>query len=266
MAYTCFTGKSVWITGASSGLGCALALELAAQGARLILSGRNQDALNTVAAAAGSEARVLAFDLEDSAAREAASKQALSAFGSLDFLILNAGISQRSLFMDTSQKVFLKIMETNFISSVDITRVVLPAMVQRGTGSILCISSLAGLMGVPLRSSYSASKHALAGFYASLRAEIEGSGVKIHIAYPGFVKTMISHNALQGDGSPHGVLDPLQEKGKTPVSTAQKILKSVAAGKLDIRVAMDAKARLALFLSRRAPSLAAKALFSQKGL
>jgi len=266
MANNLFAGTSIWITGASSGLGRALALELGSLGARLIVSGRDHDALSLITSAPGIDARMLAFDLEDSAARKEAAEKALTLFGSLDYLILNAGISQRSDFIETSQNVFSKIMETNFTSSVDITRIVLPAMLRQGKGTILCISSLAGLMGAPLRSAYSASKHALAGFYASLRAELEGSGIRIHVVYPGFVNTMISHNALEGNGSRHGVLDPLQAGGMAPAAAAKKILKSLAAGKLDIRIAMDAKARLALFLSRRTPSLAAKALHSQKGL
>ncbi len=266
MAQTFFTGKSAWITGASSGLGRALALELGALGAKLIISGRDQAALSRIAAVPGIDARILAFDLEDSMARAKAAHSALAAFGSLDFLILNAGVSQRSAFTETSEEVFSKIMETNFTSSVEITRIVLPVMLRQGKGTILCVSSLAGLMGAPLRSAYSASKHALAGFYESIRAELEGSGVKIHMVYPGFVNTMISHNALERDGARHGILDPLQAKGMAPASAALKILNSVAAGKLDIRVAMDVKARIALFLSRRAPSLAAKLLHSQKGL
>lgn len=264
MTKNSFIGKSAWITGASSGLGRALALEFGALGAKLILSGRDEVALAHVAQSAGTDARVLAFDLEDDAACGEAANQALAVFGRLDFVVLNAGISQRSLFVNTSKTAFSKIMRTNFISSVEITRAVLPSMLRQRGGSILCVSSLAGLMGAPLRSAYSASKHALAGFFSSVRTEIEGSGVTIHIAYPGFVKTMISHNALKGDGSRHGVLDPLQRNGLDPTAAAWKIVKDLARGKLDIRVAMDGKARLALFLSRHVPSLAAKALSRQK--
>lgn len=238
---------------------------IGALGAKLILSGRDEVALAHVAQSAGTDARVLAFDLEDDAACGEAANQALAVFGRLDFVVLNAGISQRSLFVNTSKTAFSKIMRTNFISSVEITRAVLPSMLRQRGGSILCVSSLAGLMGAPLRSAYSASKHALAGFFSSVRTEIEGSGVTIHIAYPGFVKTMISHNALKGDGSRHEVLDPLQRNGLDPTAAARKIAKDLARGKLDIRVAMDGKARLALFLSRHVPSLAAKALSRQKG-
>jgi short-subunit dehydrogenase len=121
-------------------------------------------------------------------------------------------------------------------------------------------------MGAPLRSAYSASKHALAGFFASLRTETEKSGVKIHIVYPGFINTMISRNALEGDGARHGVLDSLQKNGLDPAAAARHIVKGIARGRLDIRVAMDHKARLALFLSRHAPSLAARALSRQASL
>mgnify|MGYP002399562442 CR=1 FL=1 len=266
MAKYFFAGKSVWITGASSGLGRALALELGASGARLILSGRDEAELASAARDSGGAARLLPFDLEDEAACENAAACALGIFGGLDFVILNAGISQRSIFANTSKEVFKKIMRTNFDSSVEITRAVLPPMIRRGSGSIVCVSSLAGLMGAPLRSAYSASKHALAGFFSSLRTETGKSGVTIHIVYPGFVNTMISRNAFEGDGSRHGALDRLQENGLAPSLAARRILKSLAKGKPDIRVAMDAKARLALFLSRHAPSPAAKALSRQAGL
>ncbi len=260
-----FSGETVWITGASSGLGRSLALELGSLGARLVLSGRDEEALSSVARAVG-EARVLPFDLEDRKACENAASQVLKEFGAPDLVVLNAGISQRSLFRETSEEVFNRIMRINFVSSVEITRAVLPSMLRRGRGAILCVSSLAGLMGVPLRSAYSASKHALAGFFASLRTELEGTGLTVHIAYPGFVNTMISRNALEGDGSRHEALDPAQEHGMDPALAARHIIKKMEKGMLDIRIATDAKARLALFLSRHFPSLAAKALSGYKEL
>jgi short-subunit dehydrogenase len=239
---------------------------LGASGARLILSGRDEKALVLTARDSGGEARLLPFDLEDAAACENASNRALGFFGGLDFVILNAGISQRSVFVNTSKPVFERIMRINFDSSVEITRTLLPSMLRRKSGSIICVSSLAGLMGAPLRSAYSASKHALAGFFSSLRTETGKSGVKIYIVYPGFINTMISRNALKGDGSRHDVLDPFQKNGLDPASAARKIVKSIVKGRLDIRVAMDPKARLALFMSRNAPWLAAKALSRQVGL
>ncbi len=266
MAKINFAGQSIWITGASSGIGESLALALGRRGAKLILSGRNVPALEACASSAGGHASILPFSLTDPKARENAATKALEISNGIDMLILNAGVSQRSLFMETSEEVFLAIMETNFFASVDITRRILPSMLQRGSGTIVCVSSLAGLMGAPLRTSYAASKHALAGFFTSLRSELYNSPIKIILVYPGFVTTSISHNAFSGNGALHGRMDPLQANGQNPQKTADLILSGMAAGKLDIKVAMDAKSRFGLFLSRHCPETLAKALASHQDL
>ncbi len=266
MAETNFDGRSVWITGASSGIGASLALALGRRGAKLILSGRNVPALEARASSAGGPASILPFSLADPKARENAVIKALEIYNGIDMLILNAGVSQRSLFMDTSEEVFSAIMETNFFASVEITRRILPSMLQRGSGTIVCVSSLAGLMGAPHRTSYAASKHALAGFFTSLRSELYNSPIKIILVYPGFVATSISHNAFSGDGTLYNRMDPLQANGQDPQKTADLILSGIAAGKLDIKVAMDAKSRFGLFLSRHCPAILAKALAARKDL
>jgi len=260
-------GKVVWITGASSGIGEAMALEAARRGALLILSGRGEKALGAVAAAcpAGSAA-VLAFDLADKARRREAAAKATSLFGRVDCLVLNAGVSQRSRFENSSPEVFDLIMETNFGASVDLTRILLPEMTKRNSGCVVCVSSVAGLMGAPWRTAYSASKHALGGFFASLRAELQGKKIQITMVFPGFVRTNISINALDGDGGKHGILDPLQKNGQDPADAACIILNGIEGGKAEIKVAFDAKARLGLFLSRHFPALFAKTIARQGGL
>ncbi len=279
--------KIVWITGASSGIGRALAVEAARRGARLILSGRNEAALRETArecgAATGSgnaaqadvdggansrhtERALLPFDLADISACTDAARRAEAIFGRIDVLVLNAGVSQRAKFADTSPEVFDTIMRTNFSASVALTRAVLPGMRARSSGTIVAVSSIAGLMGAPWRTAYSASKHALAGFFGSLRAELYGSGIQISMVYPGFVRTAISENAFTGNGLKHGELDPLQQAGQDPAVTARIVWNRVDAGALDIRVAFDFKAWLGVFLSRHAPRLFIRSISKHGGL
>ncbi|WP_424829467.1 SDR family NAD(P)-dependent oxidoreductase [Rectinema subterraneum] len=275
------SGKVVWITGASSGIGRSLAVEAARRGAWLILSGRNVPALEETAAlcertrtASENERKaqkdeqedspgardhaactVLPFDLADPKARLEAAQKVLTIHGRIDVLMLNAGVCQRAKFVKTSPDVFNLIMETNFFAAVDIVRAVLPQMRSRSAGIIACVSSVAGLMGAPWRTAYSASKHAQAGFFSSLRAELYGSELQISMIYPGFVRTAISENALAGNGTRHGELDPLQKFGQDPEVTARTIWDKLEAGKLDIKVAFDFKAHLGVFLSGYFPAL-----------
>lgn len=266
----------IWITGASSGIGRALAVEAARRGATLILSGRNERALRETATLCAEHRQsgaprlhadaILPFDLAAPNVRRQAAQKALGIFGHIDILMLNAGISQRAHFADTSPEVFDLIMETNFGSAVDLTRAVLPQMLERRSGMIVCVSSVAGLMGAPWRTAYSASKHALTGFFGSLRTELAGNGVQVSIVYPGFVHTAISENALSGDGARHGKLDPLQRAGQEPTETAHIIWDRLEAGALDIRVAFDFKARLGVFLARQFPKLFVRSISRHGGL
>jgi NAD(P)-dependent dehydrogenase (short-subunit alcohol dehydrogenase family) len=251
-------GKVVWITGASSGIGRGLALEAAALGARLVLSSRRGDALGVLAlecalrGAAGTA--VLPFDLEDAAARKEACERAPGLLGRIDVLILNAGMSQRSTFLDTAPAVFDRIMNLDFAAQVDMARRCLPAMVERGSGTLVAISSIAGLAGAPLRPAYSSAKHALAGLFQNLRSELVGSGVRIVTIYPGYVRTLVARNALSGDGRPTASDDPHIEGGFDPAPVARRILRAVVGGKVEVKVAFDLKSRLGLFLSRHIPS------------
>lgn len=268
--------KVVWITGASSGIGRALAAEAARRGATLILSGRNEGALRETASLCAERRRsgaprrpadaILPFDLADPSARQLAARQTLALFGRIDVLVLNAGVSQRARFAETSPEVFDLIMQTNFGAAVDLTRAVLPQMRERNSGMIVCVSSVAGLMGAPWRTAYSASKHAQAGFFSSLRSELFGSGLQISMVYPGFVRTAISENALSGDGGRHGELDPLQKAGQAPSETARIVWDRLEAGALDIRVAFDFKAHLGVFLARHFPKLFVRSISRHGGL
>jgi len=265
MAWT-LQNKLVWITGASSGIGRAMALEAAQHGARLIISGRNVEALADVAEHCSKSCAIVPFDVADAGARETAVRIVLEKYGCPDVLILNAGVSQRARFEETDEDVFNSILETNFFSAVAMTRMILPAMRRRNSGVIACVSSIAGLMGAPWRTAYAASKHAQSGFFQSLRAELYGSGIQISMVYPGFVRTAISQNALAGNGARHGELDPLQKLGQDPAETAKIVWRKLEQGSLEIRVAFDGKAHLGVFLSRYFPALFAKSISRHGGL
>ncbi len=226
-----FTDQTVWITGASSGIGAALARAFAADGARVILSGRNAAALATVAADCPGS-RTIAFDTTDLAALPAM----VAAAGPVDILVNNAGISQRSLFLDTGFDVYRTVMEVDFFAPLRLTQLVLPAMVAAKSGAIVNIASVAGRVGSPLRTGYCAAKHAMVGWSDALRAEIAQYGVAVHVVAPGFVRTNVAVNAVQGDGARRGYSDAAIDAAMTPETAAVEILAGIAAGTREIMV------------------------------
>ncbi|XP_029349933.1 dehydrogenase/reductase SDR family member 7 [Echeneis naucrates] len=197
-------GLVVWITGASSGIGEELAYQLAKCGSRLILSARRENELNRVKRQCiddsdlqDEDILVLPLDLLDMTSHEEKSKTAIQCFGHIDVLINNGGRSQRSLCLETSVDVYQALMELNFLGTVSITKQVLPHMTQRRTGSIVTVSSVVGLAGAPLATGYSASKHALQGFFNSLRTELtDYPNILISTVCPGPVQSQIVHNAF----------------------------------------------------------------------
>ena len=258
-------GKWVWITGASSGLGEALAHEAAAKGAGLLLSGRNVAALESVAAACAaiskkagfaSSHQILPFDLLDKAARAAAVPKALAISGGFALVILNAGISQRSRFEELDPEAFDRIMELDFFAPVDLVRRLLPSFGGGSKSGLVFISSIAGLVGVPLRSAYSSAKHALSGFGAVLRAEVRDRGIAVTTVYPGYVRTGIDKTALGKDGKPVGKEDPNIQGGADPARVAVAIMAAARSGRPELRVAVTFQARIGLFLSRHFPRAA----------
>ncbi|KAJ8341296.1 hypothetical protein SKAU_G00335870 [Synaphobranchus kaupii] len=196
--------KVVWITGASSGIGEELAYQLARLGARLILSARREKELERVkhcclscSSLQEEDILVLPLDLLERDSHEAKMKSAIEHFGSIDVLINNGGRSQRSLFLETSMEVYEALMELNYLGTVSLTKQVLPHMTQRGTGAVATVSSVVGLAGAPLATGYSASKHALQGFFNSLRTELtEYPGITISTVCPGPVQSQVVHNAF----------------------------------------------------------------------
>ncbi len=231
-----YKDRIIWITGASSGIGAALAKELSKRGATLILSARNREKLEAVRRELKDAAKheVLPLDLTDIDKMEAVAAEAVSYYGRVDFLFNNGGVSQRSLAVETSIDVDRRLMETNYLGPVALTKALLPSMMNMKKGHIVVISSLTGKFGTPLRSAYAASKHALHGFFDALRAETWKQGIAVTLICPGYVKTDISVNAITADGSPQGTMDKGQANGMSPDVLAKKILNAVEAGKNEV--------------------------------
>lgn len=263
MARRMFEKKIVWITGASSGIGRALATAFALEGASLILSARNISALEETAAGIlrattlvgehGSAIHILPLDIENLDALPAAAGEAEKFFGRVDVLINNAGLSQRSLFMEMEPAVIEKLLKINLLSQIRLTGAVLPGMTRRGGGLIAGVTSIVGKFGSPMRTVYSAAKHGLHGFYDSLRAEVRGKSVHVVTVVPGFVRTDISKHALTGEGVARNIMDQNQEKGVSPELCARQIVLGLKRGKEEIYCGMNGKARASLFLRKWLP-------------
>jgi dehydrogenase/reductase SDR family protein 7B len=233
-----FASKVVWITGASSGIGEALANALLAQGADVILSGRRGEALQAVAAQAPERALVLPFETTDYERLPELVEQAWNWRGRIDLLINNAGISQRSLALDTSFDVYRQLIEVDYLAPLALTQHVLPRMVEQGGGQLAIVSSVAGKVGTALRTGYCGAKHAVVGYFEGLRAEVEQAyGIAVSVILPGSVRTAIAHNALEGSGAARGRSDTNIDNGIDPVAAAQTILEGLSARQHDIVVA-----------------------------
>ena len=224
------TDQVVWITGASAGIGRALALALARQDAKLVLSARNPDRLDRVRLETGlgpDRCLVLPLDLTDHETMPAQADTVIESFGQVDILINNGGISQRSLVKDTEIEVDRWIMDVDYFGQVALTKAVLPHMAARKSGRIVVVSSVTGLAATPLRSAYCAAKHALHGFYETLRAEEYDNGIRVIIACPASIKTDISLHALTGDGGRYSQMDDQQAKGLSVEACARQIIRAV---------------------------------------
>lgn len=228
-----FAGQVVWITGASSGIGAALARALAREGALLVLSGRNEAALAEVADQCG-DALVLPFEATDYAAAARAADQAWAWQGRVDMLVNNAGISQRSLAVDTAFPVYERIIAVDLLAPIALTQALLPRMAERGSGRIVMVSSIAGKVGSPMRTGYSAAKFGLFGYSDALRAEVAGLGLKVHVIAPGSIRTDVSRNAVTADGSRRGISDAAIENGLDPDLAARQMLDAIAADEREI--------------------------------
>lgn len=255
-----FKNKVIWITGASSGIGEALAVAFAGEGARLVLSARRENELDRVAGRcqeAGlpeQEVMVLPLDISDTDALPAATDKVLTRFGQIDLLINNAGLSQRSLCKDTDISVYKKLLDVDVLGQIALTKAVLPHMLERQSGHIAATASVAGKVGAPKRTGYCAAKHAVMGFFDALRAEVEDSGITVSTIVPGFIKTPISINALAGNGEAFGKTDENIAGGMDVDDCAKVIVAGLAKGKREIPVGKG-KEMSALWLKRLSPGL-----------
>jgi short-subunit dehydrogenase len=255
-----FSNKVVWITGASSGIGEALTDQFIKKGAKVIISSRRKGVLEEVKSRypeKQDEIKVLPLDLSDTSSLKEKAEQAKSFFGQIDYLINNGGISQRAAVNEMDIDVLDKVMKVNFMGSAALTKYVLPGMIERQSGHIVVISSVMGKFGTQLRSGYAASKHALHGFFDSLRNEVYKDNINVTIICPGYIKTNVSKNALTADGTKYGKMDPGQEHGLTPEECAVKILEAILKKKDEVYIG-GGKEHLALYLKRFFPGLLAR--------
>jgi short-subunit dehydrogenase len=251
-----FSDKTIWITGATSGIGKAVAIEISHQYAQLILSGRNERALEEVGEICkknGSKAVLIPFDLGNTNSIQQAAKKALEQTEKVDCLYHFGGISQRSFVAETPPEVDRKIFEVNFFGTVELTKAILPLMIKNRGGHIAVTSSIVGKFGFPCRSAYSASKHALHGYFESLRAENVQHNIAVSIIIPGRINTNISVNALNRKGEFHGKMDEGQKKGKSPDVTAKKIVRMLKRKKKEILV--GGKEILMVYIRKYIPTL-----------
>ena len=239
-------GKTAWITGASSGIGEALAKAFIRGGSNAVLSGRNVAQLERVASESGAADRclILPFDTMDFDSLAAMVDTAIAFRGGIDVLVNNAGISQRSLAIDTDFSVYERIIGVDLLAPIALTQALLPHLLARQSGQLVMISSVAGKAGVPLRTAYCAAKHGLIGYADALRCEIAGQGVKVLVVAPGSVKTNVSRNALNADGSVRGASDKAIDNGIDPDEVARLIWEAVAKGTREMVIAEGMEANI----------------------
>jgi dehydrogenase/reductase SDR family member 7 len=251
-----FQNKVIWITGASSGIGAALAQHFAKAGSRLILSARRKQQLEEVKQRLrlpDTDVLVLPLDLAEHDSLPSKVAVALAHFGRIDILINNGGISQRSLIMETEFSVYKKLIDVDYLGTVALTKAVLPIFVKQQSGHFAVVTSLMGKFSSPLRSGYCGAKHALHGFFDALRMEHEKDNIQVLIICPGFIRTNVSINALSADGSPQNTMDEATGAGMPPEDCAANIAAALQKGKYEVYV--GGKETFAVYLKRFFPRL-----------
>ncbi len=258
------THTTIWITGASSGIGEALVHECAKYQTKLILSARREEELKRVAKEANLKEGhylILPFDLADTSKAKEYAQQIINQFGTIDILINNGGQSQRSESIDTTSETERRLFEINYFSAVNLSKAVLPFMLKNKTGKIVVISSIAGKFGFYLRSSYSAAKHALHGYFESMRLEVEKKGVSVLLVCPGKIKTSVSINAISADGTAHNQMDESHQQAMSAETCAQQIIKAIITDKEEVLI--GGKELLAVKIKRFFPKLFGKIIRKQ---
>jgi len=251
-----FSNKVAWITGASSGIGEGLVHELTKRGAKLVLSARREEELRRVQQAAGladENCLILPMDMSQLDQFQQKTAVVIQRFGQVDYVFHNAGISQRSFVKDTPIDIDQKVMNVNFMGVAALTKAVLPYMLERKSGHFVITSSLVGKFGTPMRSAYAASKHALHGYFESLRAESWRDNILVTIVCPGYIKTNISLNAVDERGSKYGKMDENQAHGMSAAECARRIANAVLKGKREVLI--GGKETLGVYMKRFFPGL-----------
>ncbi|RDY61746.1 SDR family oxidoreductase [Flagellimonas nanhaiensis] len=230
--------KTVWVTGASSGIGRKLAEELSRHSCNLIISSRKEEELHAVKKGCSNPQSifVLPLDLKNHDGMKELVQQAHEAFGPIDILINNAGVSQRSLINQTDFSVYKDLMDINYLGTVALSKAILPYFIENKSGHFVTVTSLMGKFGSPYRSGYCAAKHALHGFFDVMRMEHEKDGVKVTMVCPGFVQTNVARNALTADGAPQMEDDIATQNGLLPEVAAKKIIKAIEKEKFEAYV------------------------------
>ncbi|MEZ4811332.1 MAG: SDR family oxidoreductase [Allomuricauda sp.] len=231
-------GKTIWITGASSGIGKSLVEELNKYPCNLVISSRNEEELIRVknSCCNPENISVLPLDLKDHDQMEGLVQKAISLFGSIDILVNNAGISQRSLIKDTDFSVYRELMDIDYLGTVALSKAILPHFISNRNGYYVTVTSLMGKFGSPYRSGYCGAKHALHGFFDVMRMEHEKDNIRVTLVCPGFVQTNVAKNALTGDGSPQNRDDTATQNGITPNTAAKKIIRAIGKQKFEVYV------------------------------
>ena len=260
-----FENKVVWITGASAGIGEAMAYEFNKRGSDVILSARRVEELERVkknCIRSEETVKIVPLDLTKPDTFHAAAQEARSFRGRIDVLVNNGGVSQRAMAAEASMESVRRVMEINFFGSAGITKEVLPGMMEQKSGHIVVISSVMGKIGTRYRSAYAASKHALHGWFDCLRQEMNEYNVGVTLVCPGFVKTDVSRNALTADGSAFNKMGDAHEKAMEPSVLAEKLVNKVARGKDEVYI--GGTEILSIYVKRFFPGLLNKILLRSK--
>lgn len=248
-------GKTVWITGASSGIGEELAYLLASKNCKLVLSARRKEVLEQVKNKCPNEENIyiLPLDIIEFDAMETYVKRAISFVGKIDVLVNNAGISQRSLISKTDFSVYQKMIDVDYLGTVALTKALLPHFIDCKSGHFVTVSSLMGKFSSPYRSGYCGAKHALHGFFDALRMEHDKDNINVTLVCPGFVSTNIAKSALTADGSKQGENDNATENGISTTELCNKMIKAIEKKKFEVYI--GGKETMGVFVKRFFPKL-----------
>lgn len=256
--------KVIWITGASSGIGEALAYALNARGCNIIISARREEALNRVKKHCRfpKNATVLPLDLADFESLHLITRKAIKIHGKIDILINNGGLSQRSLIFDTKFEVYQQLMNVNYLGTINLTKNILPYFIAQKSGHFVTITSLMGKFSSPYRSGYCGAKHALHGFFDALRMEHEKDNIHVTLICPGFIQTNVAKNALTGDGTALQQEDEATKNGMQVERCAEEIISAITKKKFEVYI--GGKEKYAVYLKRLFPKLLHRVVLNNK--